>query len=166
MKIVVTKDSDGYELLALRADQAEESSTFPNKGWFPHDLVHFVVEQEFGFRSAFWGRVGAGTTILDVASLAKAGGHASAVRADEPDDDIVELVQAERIVECFEAELWADSADNEAFRAILDAACRQSKVATPDLGDESIDVVRRRLYELGDVWRELNVGESLTLVWE
>ena len=166
MKISLTKESDGYGLVARRADKAEESSAFPNKGWFPHDLVHLVVEQELGLRSAFWGRVAAGTPIVEVASLAKAGGHASAARAGEPADDIVELVQAERIVECFEAELWADSSDNEALRAILDAACQQSKVAVPDLGDESIDTVRRRLRELGDAWRELKVGESLTLVWE
>ncbi|MEJ2410561.1 MAG: hypothetical protein P8Y48_14945 [Novosphingobium sp.] len=42
-------------------------------------------------------------------TITKACGHASASRAQVPDPAIVELPQAERPVECFEADFWAGS---------------------------------------------------------
>ena len=82
MKITLTKKPDGYEMTAIRRDQTEDTTGFPNKGPFPHDAMHFVVEQELRFETAFWGRVAAGTSIADVGLLAKAGRQASAKRAD------------------------------------------------------------------------------------
>ena len=60
--------------------------------------------------NAFWGRIAAGAHPEDLAAISRAGGHASAKRAARPETDVVELVQAERLVECFEAELWSEPA--------------------------------------------------------
>lgn len=50
--------------------------------------------------------------------LAKAAGHASASRARVPVNSIVELLQAERLVECFEAELWGGASDGDTRCAV------------------------------------------------
>src|SRR6478736_3934875 len=44
-----------------RSDGSETSWVFPSFGdGLPHDLVHLVVEQDFGVRDGFWGRVDRG----------------------------------------------------------------------------------------------------------
>jgi hypothetical protein len=87
------------------------------------------------------------------------------VRAVEPAVEITELIHAERLVECFEAEFWSNSSDNAMFRSLLDAACSQSKLLSPKLSDEEISDIRAELERTLQAWRELAVGESLTLHW-
>jgi len=48
-------------------------------------------------------------------------------------------------------------------RSILDAACSQSKVPSPRLSDEDIGDIRAELQRTVEAWREVKVGESLTL---
>ncbi len=49
------------------------------------------------------------------------------------------------------------------FRSLLDAACSQSKLLSPKLSDEEISDIRAELERTLQAWRELAVGESLTL---
>jgi len=162
-----TKGTDRDFIEAHRADGTVERTSFPKKGAFPHDAVHLIVERRLGFEHGFWGRIAAGASPEEIAAIAKAGGHASSVRAAEPAVEITELIHAERLVECFEAEMWSNSADNATFRSILDAACSQSKLLSPRLSDEEINDIRTELRDSLKAWRELAVGESLTLhaVW-
>ena len=95
----------------------------------PHDAVHFFVESELGISDGFWGLVAAGRHPEEVQDIAKAGGHASAGRAEVPDAAIVRMIQAERTVECFEADLWGGSkGDPQTFREAIYAGCAQSLV--------------------------------------
>ena len=165
MRITLTKGTDHDHLRVEREDGTSESTRFPRKMGFPHDAVHFVVEQSLRFERAFWGRVADGASPLVVASVAKAGGHASSKRAGQPAHDIVELIQAERIVECFEAEIGAESTDVETWRSVFAAACAQSRVAVPDLSSATIERIRDRLRIAARQWDGLGVGESLELYW-
>ena len=90
--------------------------------------MHVVVEEELNLKNAFWGMIAQGKHPEDIQKLAKEAGHASAKRAREPEPSIIELLQAERIVECFEAELWGAPADLETLQGIVDAACASSCV--------------------------------------
>jgi hypothetical protein len=121
------------------------------------------VERRLRFQHGFWGRIAGGTAPEEIAAIAKAGGHASSARAVRPAVEIIELLHAERLVECFEAEMWSECSDNATFRSILDAACSQSKIPRPRLSDEEIDDIRKELKDTQEAWRELAVGESLTL---
>lgn len=125
---------------------------FPKKGPIPHDAVHLIVEQALGMRRGFWGMVAAGVDPAAIQEIAKAGGHASATRAELPDAGIVELLQAERIVECFEADAWGAPADCETFRSIVEAACSQSFVPAPELRDEAILDIRSRIATFALDW--------------
>ena len=163
MEVKFTKGSDRDFIEARRVDGTTERTTFPKKWLFPHDAVHLIVERRLRFQHGFWGRVANGATPEEIAGIAKAGGHASSARAAKPAVEITELLHAERLVECFEAEMWSECSDNTTFRSVLDAACSQSKMASPRLSDEEIGDIRTELKESLAAWRALAVGESLTL---
>jgi len=166
MQIIITKGERGDRIDALRADGSRASTTFPRKGPIPHDAVHYFVESELGLDRGFWGHVAAGQHPEQVQEIAKAGGHASASRGREPDPDIVEMIQAERAVECFEADLWGGSAsDPETFRGAVAAGCSQSLVPSLELTDQQIARVRAKLTDLRARWSALPQGQSLTFDW-
>jgi hypothetical protein len=166
LDVKFTKGRDKDYIEARRADGTIVSTTFPKKGRFPHDAVHLIVENRLGYRHAFWGRIFAGSAPEEIAAIAKAGGHASSARAVLPTDDIVELVRAERLVECFEAEMWGGPSDNTTFRNVVEAACSQSRIPSPNLADEEIDGIRAELNHRFAQWHTLPVGQSLSLHWQ
>jgi hypothetical protein len=163
MQVKFTRGSDRDFIEALRADGTMARTTFPKKGLFPHDAVHLIVEKRMRFQHGFWGRIARGATPEEIAAIAKAGGHASSTRAVEPAVEITELIHSERLVECFEAEMWSKCSDNAILRSILDAACSQSKLLSPRLSDEEIGDIRTEIAQALKAWRALGVGESLTL---
>ena len=160
-----TKGTDRDYIEARRSDGTIAKTTFPKKGRFPHDAVHFVVEKVLRYETAFWGRVFAGADPAEIAAVAKAGGHASSTRACLPDERIVELIQAERIVECFEAEMWGGASESKTFQSVLEAACTHSKVPNPNISDVAIHAIRAELADLSADWRKLAVGGTLILRW-
>jgi hypothetical protein len=163
MQVRFTKGKDRDFIAGRRSDGTSVNTTFPKKGLFPHDAVHLLVEKRLQFRHGFWGRVAAGATPEEIAGIAKAGGHASSARALQPAADITELLHSERLVECFEAELWSEGSDNALFRSALEAACSQSKLPSPGLSDEVLGAIRGELQQAVATWRKLGVGESMSL---
>src|SRR3712207_5427402 len=62
MEITFTKIGPRrYEVLARRDDDVVLRVTTPDRPQFlPHDMAHYLVERELGFRRGFWGSVAAG----------------------------------------------------------------------------------------------------------
>ncbi|MEZ5946855.1 MAG: hypothetical protein R3C13_08860 [Hyphomonas sp.] len=165
MRIEVTKGIRDDIICITRDDGSMAETRFPKKGPFPHDLVHAVVEDQLGFRHAFWGMIASGRHSEDIQAIADALGHASAGKAHIPDPSIVELIQAERLVECFEAEIWNGPAALEDLQSVADAAFAQSLVPRVELTAESVSEIRRRLDALRAQWRETPTGGALTSDW-
>lgn len=165
MEIRIIKGQGSDRIEGWRRDGSSFTSTFPHKGPVPHDLVHFVVERELGFARGFWGMIAGGNDPERIADIAKAAGHASAKRAGTPEVPIIQAVQAERIVECFEAELWSSGSDNAAIRDMARAGCEQSLVPLPPLDDGAICRIRMELTRLAQRWAGLAIGEALTVEW-
>jgi hypothetical protein len=165
VEVIFTKGTDRDYIEARRSDGTIAKTTFPKKGRFPHDAVHLVVERVLGYETPFWGLVFAGADPVEIAAIAKAGGHASSTRASVPSERIVKLIQAERIVECFEAEMWGSPSDSQTFQSVLDAACTQSKVPNPNLSDPAIHAIRADLAALLAAWQKLTTGGTLMLRW-
>jgi hypothetical protein len=165
MRIRITKGvrDDGIEI--LRDDGSIVTTRFGHKGPVPHDVTHLLVERGLGMDDGFWGKVALGAEPEDLGAMAKAAGHASAKRASVPDPDIVEIVQAERIVESFEADLWSDGADNESLRAMADAGCGQSLVPPLAMSDAAIDTIRAELRAFREQWGALGEGGQAELDW-
>jgi len=166
MRITITKGEREDRIDALRADGSKVSTTFPHKGPVPHDVTHYIVERELGFAHGFWGLVASGRHPEEIAGLAKAAGHASAKRAATPEPGIIPVLQAERAVECFEADLWSGATgDHEMLRGMLAAGCEQSLVPAFPVTDEAIGRIRSALGDFRDRWAGMEPGETITLEW-
>jgi hypothetical protein len=166
MRITITKGEREDSIEAVRADGSSVRTSFPHKGPIPHDAVHFYVESSLGIADAFWGMVAAGRHPEEVAAIAKEGGHASAKRAVVPEASILRLVQAERAVECFEADLWSGGASSpQTIRETIEAGCAHSLVPPIDLSDQAIASIRFYLADLMQHWRSAPLGERVVLDW-
>lgn len=165
MKILITKGATADTIEVCRSDGSGASTSFLHKGPIPHDVVHFFVEIEIGMRGAFWGLIAGGRHPEEIGALAKAAGHASAARRRTPDAHFVAVIQAERVVECFEADLWCGGNDPITFISTIDAGCQQSLVPTLVIEGKTIERIRHRLRQFRDGWSALPVGGSCSLEW-
>ncbi len=165
MIISISKGSDRDWIKIKRQDGSVAQTTFPKKGIIPHDVVHYYVEQELAMGSGFWGHVADGTHPEEIQHIVKQAGHASSVRAATPDAHIVELLQAERLVECFEADMWSEPSDNQTLRDVFGAACQSSYVDPPTLSDDQINTIRSSTSSFAKQWIAAEIGETFQLHW-
>ncbi len=165
MRIEITKNARDDQIAITRLDGSRVVTRFPKKGSIPHDAVHLFVEEELGLAEGFWGLVGKGLHPEAIAALAKESGHPSVARPAEPDEDIVQLLQSERLVECFEADFWSTPTDIETFLSVVAAACRQSLIPAPKLTEDFVERTRMRINAFAQKWRALPEGGSVELCW-
>ena len=165
MRITITKGAGKDAYLFERTDGSYARSCFPHKAPIPHDIVHLEVEAALGFKNGFIGMVAAGVEPADIAAYAKEHGHASSSRAQMPNDEIIELLQAERLVECFEAEIMGAPSDYETFIAVLETACAASHIEAPALTQKTVEIIRENLTTFKTRWLSLTIGESVTVEW-
>lgn len=166
MEIAITKGRTLDRIAVTRADGSRAETTFAKKGPVPHDAVHWLVERELRLTQGFWGMVADGLHPEEIAELAKAAGHASASRAQVPDGAIVELLQAERLVECFEADLWGGGGSAADLIALAQSACEYSHVALPPLDEAAVEAVRAALSEFAATWIAAPISHVAQLEWE
>lgn len=165
MQITITKGASADRVAVERADGSRAGFGFPKKGPFPHDAYHFFVERELGMAAGFWGLVAGGMAPDEVQLLALAGGHASAKRAGVPDVGIAQLIQAERLVECFEAASWGGGADDEGLMAMAEPGWAAGHVPPPEGVPERLGAIRADLDPFLAAWSALPEGGALTLEW-
>lgn len=158
MKIEITKGARDDAIRIIRADGSEAFTRFPHKGPVPHDAVHWFVERGLGLSDAFWGKVSKGAHPEELAEMAKAAGQASAKRARAPDPAVVELIQAERLVECFEAELWSGGSDDAGLLTMAKGGCATSHVPLPRIEAPSLRETPARLRAFAAVWISAPAG--------
>ena len=166
MIIKITKGTDRDFLAIVRDDGSTETANFPKKGVTPHDAIHYFVETELNLRTAFWGLVAKGHSPTDIQEIAKQAGHASASRARTPDEHIVQLLQAERLVECFESDAWGAPTDTETFISIAATACEASFIPMPALTPQSIEAVRTRIADFLSIWSVAKAGHVAKFQWD
>lgn len=165
MLIRFTKGARSDTIAVVRADGTGAQFSFPHKGPTPHDVFHLAVESELGLTRGFWGLVAGGMDPAEVGALAAAGGHASAKRAGVPDAGIVELLQAERLVECFEAESWSAGEDDEGIRLMAEAGWIASHVPPRSVDGAAIARIRHAIARFARDWASLPVGGALERTW-
>jgi hypothetical protein len=165
MKIRIIKGRTSDELAIRRLDGTELRADFPHKGPVPHDAVHFFVEQALGLSNGFWGMVASGRHPDEIGALVAAAGHRSASRCEAPDPSFLEVIQAERLVECFEADLWGGGGSDDDLRAMAVSGCELSCVPVPDLPEPAIARARADLQALLASWPSAATGHQLVLHW-
>ena len=166
MIIKLTKGRNADFLAISRNDGSRDVATFPKKGVTPHDAIHYFVETGLHLREGFWGTVAVGDSPADIQEIAKIAGHASASRAKLPDAHIIQLLQAERLVECFEADAWSTPADAATFVAIAAAACETSMVPLPPLTAATVEAIRSQIAAFQAVWVDAPIGHVVEFHWE
>ena len=168
MRIELTKGQRDDRIAIHRGDGSRAETTFPHKGAVPHDAVHWFVERELGLEQGFWGMVAGGRHPEEIADIAKAAGHASAKRAEVPGAEIVQLLQAERLVEVFEADLWSGGQGAAAdLIALGETACGTSHVPLPDaLDEDAVARIRAGLAAFAAEWIAAPQGHAAVLEWE
>ncbi len=165
MIIRITKGSGEDHVAAVRADGTRVETRFPWKGPVPHDAIHVIVERELGLAGAFWGLVAGGRHPEEIQALAKAGGHASASRAGVPDAGIVELLQAERLVECYEALLWGGGGTLADVMAMAGPSCASSHVACPVISELQHAAIVAAISALAEMWQAAPRGAVQEWAW-
>ena len=110
----------------------------------PHELVHFVAEEVFGLR---------GFVRLVAA------GHDPKVLEGEMKG--AEALLAETLTNALQYDLAGQVADDEAYRALVEAFCEKDQLAKPLLTDASIAAARQRIRALNTQWQALSMGEKL-----
>ena len=166
MRIEITKGARDDAIRIVRADGSTAATRFPKKGPIPHDAVHWFVERGLGLNDAFWGKIAKGAHPEELLEIAKAAGHASAKRAGDPDGSIVELLQAERLVECVEAELWSGGdGDDDALLAMVEAGCAASHVPLPGFDRSALGAARTALHAFAAEWIAAPAGHVARLDW-
>lgn len=151
--VAITREAREDCVVIHRADGKVGKFRFPAKGPLPHDGVHHVAESLLGLQAGFWGRVAAGQSPAEIQQFAHAGGHASAKRAIRPAPEIVEMIQAERLVECLEADAWSGGdGDLATFNEVYGAACSQSCVDPLPLEERSLTALRAGMKEMARQW--------------
>ncbi len=165
VNITIIKGACSDTVMAVRRDGTGTSFEVPHKGPIPHDAVHFFVERQLGLGNAFWGAIARGDSACDIGARAIASGHASAKRASVPDREIVELLQAERLVECFEADLWSGTGDAAGIPAMARSGWDHSLVGPLDLSSDDIGTICTEIAHFADEWANVQTGSQIQLIW-
>lgn len=159
LTIRIKKKTDGSA--ALTCVRADGTTTWQRQEgalgrFFPlHDLTHYAVETELGYRKGFYGMVASGWDLTDFAAPWPKG----PIPADmDPSEIVVGFLDTERASN----ERWTADDFNEKARI----HCEQ-RGGTPPAGitDEALGRVRARRSELFARWRELKPGDTMELPW-
>lgn len=162
LEIKIYKHADHDQIEIKRPNMDPVATRFPHKSPVPHDIMHAIIETAFHLEHGFWGLIMSGMTPEEIAPMAKAKGHASASRPEVPDGDIVQLIHAERLVECFEADLWSGTKTELAnLQSVFDAACQASKITPFILEDEKIAEVRNQIQRFQALWQQVTIGQGI-----
>jgi hypothetical protein len=145
MRLIFTKRGGKYDdLLIERPGGPAETIRCPKQGIIPHDMVHYAIESTLAHRG-FLGLVADGKA----ASFATAGG------------DSEEAV--ERLVECFQAEMWGGPVSAEDLLAAYEHACEARGHSSVPVSVGDVENIRASLDDLTAKWAAVAVNASLTV---
>jgi hypothetical protein len=148
VEITIVKVESGPHraVVARPGAEAVQFAVYDYGPMLPHDLLHYVVEDELGLEFGFWGLVSAGAKLQSV----QAYGARDPRRIPHQDDPLVtahidELLTAEGFVAAFSGLPGTES--------------------EPELEPAQIERIRSRMTELNQRWQATPLGEMLRLRW-
>jgi len=145
MRLTFTKRDGKYDDLVIEhPDRPPESIQCPKQRIIPHDMVHFAVESVLE-HGGFLGLVAGG----EAAAFTTTGGAAEEA--------------IERLVECFQAEMWGERVSAEDLLATYAIACDARGHAVAPVSAADVENIRARLDDLTAKWAAVPVNASLTV---
>jgi hypothetical protein len=159
LTIALTRRSDGAVVFSLtRADGATtwQKRVGPTAEFFAvHDLTHYAVETELGFKRAFYGLVAEGWNLTDFGRPWPRGPLPPEAL---PAEVIVGYLDTARAAG---ERLTAEACNSSAAAYFANAGLASSVAVT----DAVLDRIRARLSELVWRWHALPPGETMELTW-
>ncbi len=155
--IEFAKRKDGNTVLRCIRDDGSttwQRNEHQRAGFFPvHDLTHYAVETELGFRRGFYGLIAEGWDIAETTGKTPRGALPN------------ETLEVEYLVSAFSAERASGDATTADEFSQLAATFGHAKgmPAPRPLSNDDLARVRDRFNELIASWRDLPDGESLRL---
>ncbi len=157
MIIEFAKRKDGN--MVLRCIRDDGSSTWQRNedqhaAFFPiHDLTHYAVETELGYRLGFYGLIAEGWDIAETTGKTHRGALPN------------EALEVEYLVSAFSAERASgDPATAEEFNQLAATFAQAKEMPEPRrLSDDELGRVRSAFNALATKWRALSQGETLKL---
>lgn len=144
MRLTFTKGAGKFDALVVERDgMAAERIDCPKQGIIPHDMVHYAVEHELG--RGFLALVAGGAA----AAFTTMGGEAEEA--------------IERLVECFQAELWGGRVPADELLASYAHACDARGHGVLPVTAAEVEAIRASLDRLGSEWAAVPVGGSLVM---
>jgi hypothetical protein len=157
LKIQFNKRVDGR--VVLKCVRADDSATWQRQDdqhavFFPlHDLTHYAVETELGFRRGFFGLIAEGWEIAETTG--------KTARGPLPN----EALEVEYLVSAFSAERAGGAAATaEEFNQLAATFADGKGMPRPrELSEEDLARVRSRFDELAIRWRSIPPGKTIEL---
>jgi hypothetical protein len=144
MRLTFTKGAGKTDALVVeREGRADERIDCPKQGIIPHDMVHYAVESVVGH--GFLGLVKDGAA----AAFSTSGG--------------AEEEAVERLVECFQAEMWRGRVPAAELIAAYEHACAARVHDSVPVREGQVEAIRTKLDTLRAQWAEVPIYGSLSL---
>jgi hypothetical protein len=169
MKVIFTKiNSHKSASVATRDDGV--SVAIPGYGSskpVPHDMIHFVTEDELKIDYGFWGCVAAGAIYSGMEVIEGKLRHDSERKSQEL---IKKVGQKISEAECFAGTIWrilCEGISNDWYRIqqLQESAWQSTKPSRPKMTHEEVKRICARVLTLEETWKGLRNGEILTLIW-
>lgn len=186
MKVEFQKTGQRRYAIGILRDGLPKLEMNPAPGFdelMPHDMLHFLVEQEFGLRNAIFGQVATGGTsgtFMQAPSESKNSKQDSRQRRKLNQkgrkmmkDASDEYAQSERATYICWYD-WLSHSSDEKLRSqakemkiTADSIYQQmSDAERKRFSTEKLAQIRKRMDELSQKWVSLRVNESLTIDWQ
>ena len=144
MRLTFTKGAGKYDALVVEHEgRPAERIECPKQGIIPHDMVHYAVESVVGH---------------GFLAMVKDGAAAAFTTSGGAEEEAVE-----RLVECFQAEMWGGRVQAAELIAAYEHACAARGHAAVPVSGADVEAIRAKLDGLGTEWAEVPVHGSLTL---
>ena len=145
MRLVFTKRDGKYDDLTVEREGRQAAKIHcPKQGIIPHDMVHFGVESVLSQRG-----------FLSLLEAAETPGYQ--VRGGAEEEAI------ERLVECFQAEMWGERVPTAELLESYALACEARSHAAVSVSATEVVAIRACLDELTERWRQIPLNQSLAL---
>lgn len=147
MHLIFTKRTGKHDELRVERDSGPaEIVQCPKQGIIPHDMVHYAVESSLLHRG-FLSMIEGGEALR----FTTVGGA--------PEEAV------ERLVECFQAEMWGGRVASVELLATYVHACEARGHAPVPVTAADVEAIRGRLDELTAEWGRVRINESLELAF-
>ena len=157
IRFTKAKRSDKRDVLTCVRDDGSETWMHERPGFVNHDLAHYAVETNFGYRYGFFGLVRSGWELS-----AEHFGRDPRTRQPLPwpDTSGAPLEPVEYVVSLLQREYARNGITPDDFHEALKMYVGEKRAAIPE---DRLEAARRRLRELYAEWESVPPGEALQL---